>query len=338
MARGVLKRNSSKPISQGLFPSHRKNRANLAYTELFPDAIKGKTIQQPQYLPQLRTEDKPSNSTDVLLYVLRRARIAKKNTAHYFCKVYQALEGGTVLPIESRNFEEAEDGSRRQFSPDLTHHRKKGVGYTECKASSTRSAQFKCGMLQLRNYLEKLCGRIRAGDELPRVDYGFSRYGDWQVGDLQRLENGDLTDKLAGCGRDLLIAPSNLAIFMLMNSPQKTMDQTTSLSTIDEANYWVLSSGVLNYFHKSPQTAVADLSRAQGATTHGLELFLDELKVRQYESPVLYTPQGTRLKTFGITKFTMPERADKAWLKYFEKNYELVLEKTGVLDDTVSPF
>jgi hypothetical protein len=299
-------------------------------------------IIDPEYLSQKRATS-PEEARS-------RSITAKKNTGHFFAVLYQALEGGTVHPLSSRDVERLANGERRSFSPDVTFHKTKGVGYTEVKTTSTRSATAMCGALQVRNYSFKLVDRISRGDELPWVDYAFFRYGDWAVKGLEKLENGELTETLAGEPRDLLIAPINLVFFMLMNSPTNVMNQTSSDSPINQQTYWYVQSGMLRRFHRNPNEAIPEMIE-NGAFTFGLEreLGLEHLVAKQYVSPDRYTPRGTLLRRFAITKYRFQESGRarnnyRAWLESFAENHGKILDALGISDtycqveDQVSPF
>lgn len=299
-------------------------------------------IIDPVYLPQIKSTN-PETAR-------KRSVIAKKNGGHFFAVLYQTLEGGTVHPLSSRDVQRLTTGEKRSFAPDVTFHKTKGVGYTEVKTTSTRSATEKCGALQLRNYFFKLLDRLDRGDELPWVDYAFFRYGDWAVKGLEKLENGELTETLARETRDLLIAPINLVFFMLMNSPTSVMNQTSSGSPINQQTYWYVQSGMLGRFHRNPNEAIPEMIEG-GAFTFGLEreLGLEHLVARQYPSPDRYTPRGTLLKRFTITKYRFQENgADRTnyrnWLESFIEHHEEILQSLGISDtycqveDQVPPY
>ncbi|MDO8459894.1 MAG: hypothetical protein Q7S74_02190 [Nanoarchaeota archaeon] len=282
----------------------------------------------PQYLPQIKAHCSDDAGK-------RRFR-SGENTSEFYTRVYQSLEGGSVSPLRGTNVDRLTNGKVRCNKPDISYRKNRGRGYTEVKASSTRSAEFKCSLLQLRNYSFKLLDRIHAGDELPWVDYAFFRYGDRNVGDLQKLENGLLTATLASHTRDLLIAPLNLLYFIFINSPLIVLNQTSSNSTINYRDYWNVKSGFLNNFHRTFFSSIEDLLKSKEAHFGALDkkdLGLDKLESRQYESPIRYIKGNKEIKPFIITKYRMPPKDYKKWLKHFSRNYERILEGIGITDD-----
>jgi hypothetical protein len=333
MVKGVVKKGPSKNNDSSLFLSSRKDKSEPRGTEaLFPDAIAipRRAIITPQYLPQIESHSAEDAA--------RRSIISKTNTGEFFVRIYQSLEGGRVTPIKNRDIEYLVNGERRQFRPDIVHRKVRGMGFTEVKVTSTRAAQEKCSATQLRNYGFKLFSRINAGDELPWVDYAFFRYGDRNVNGLLQLENGNLTEKLAEESRDLLIAPLPLAFFMLMNSPEIMHDQTSSSYSVDFRSYWYVRSGMLNLFHKHGEGAIGTMLQG-GARTGQFtpeQLSLDKITARHYRSPDRYTPHGTLLNPFVITKMRMGEGDYKKWLKFFAKHHEELLEDLGIADKYVA--
>lgn len=297
--------------------------------------VSDRHVVQPHYLPQIEIHSAADAS--------KRSTRSKENSSEFFVRLYATLEGGSVTPLDCRDVEHLVNGERRQFRPDIVHRKVRGTGYTEVKVSSTRAAQEKCSMIQVRNYGFKLLDRIRAGDELPWVDYAFFRYGDRNVGQLQKLENGNLTEKLAQETRDLLIAPLPLVLLMLQNSPQELHDQTSADYSINYRSYWYVQSGMLNFFHEHGERALGKLVRPDGKIGRFTpeDLFLDKLTARHYRSPPRYyvTRSGMlgMLKPFDITKMRMEEEDYKKWLKFYGEHYEEMFDDLGISDKYVAP-
>ncbi|MEK6818932.1 MAG: hypothetical protein AABY10_03270 [Nanoarchaeota archaeon] len=273
----------------------------------------------------------------------QRRFVAGGNTSHLYSHVYKSIFGGRVAQLDngyttvSMPWDET-----RYFRPDIVKDTKNGKKYTEIKAVSTRTSQPHCSIPQFEDYAFFLLYGLAIGDSSPSVDYALFRYGDRNLTGQHSLSNDSLASKLANETRDLVVLPSNLAMFLFLNMRQKIYNQSSSASTINQRAYWDVRSSDLNLLHNhSPLDAIEKImahSLNMTQTTRRNKnamidnLFLDRLSVERKKSPEISLGRKQRLKTFPITRYKLSARDQKEWNDHFLREHERILGSLGVRD------
>ncbi|MBU0906805.1 MAG: hypothetical protein KKE05_01470, partial [Nanoarchaeota archaeon] len=306
-------------------------------------------VINPEILDQVEVEDQYTAD--------QRSMIAKENVSSVCSHIYAAatrgrkrippIKGGQVKmvfpwpdPVYPRSLE------TRELRPDIAHLRRTGRGFTEVKASSGHSLQYKCAARQFESYAFALAFRRYRGDEIPWIDYAFARYGNRNTNGQHRHENGTLIKAIAEAEKRIVVAPFNLATFFMMVSPEKHHNQESTRRPI-ERGYWIVRGGLLTAFlehdsEKACEDAVKNareildrrsrhslikydweaplarrleyLSRPRNLRQVIADLSLEGLTREDSMAPKMRTYAGDPIAPFPITRFRIPHTEYQKWL------------------------
>lgn len=281
---------------------------------------------RPRLYPQVpKKRDRATNAT--------RLRIAGENASLLAGYLYEALFGGEAAKPNQRELGQSNDLNSDRFQPDHILTTPAGTTYTEIKLTSGQSAQPFCCSGQFFHYYHALLNALKTGEEIPQVNYAFSRYGP-SHGSLKlgRETNTGLGRVLSKQINNLTVVPLNLAIFLMMHSRFEEPDQISARPHSVQRGYWRPSGKDITTVHTcSPAEAIKEIRKRGGKQRmwdiSPRELLLNELRIERYDSPEnLYIigegGRPYRVKPFPITVYRnadpqkWAERARKRFTRF----------------------
>ncbi len=276
----------------------------------------------------------------------KRKDIAKKNTSKFFVQLYYLLYGGKVNKDGRKGNIDTilNKGLSRRLSPDIFNYSKNGINFLEIKTNSIKASSPFCSPRQIENYCFSLLNEFLEKGGTPSVDYAFFRYGNSNTKHLDELPDNLFAEKLSKEDKYLTIIPLNLLFFLLAFSNLEEKNQVSSTSNIDSQKYFKPRGKVLRTFHES-ENAVQELiedyngqpswdpkSKFVGDLN---DFFLDRLKVERGKSPdILVRHYGKEIlmNPLTITRYFLPEDAQKEWLTHFGRDHKRILGNLGLED------
>ncbi len=275
----------------------------------------------------------------------QRRVISNHNTSSLFADLYSLLYGGRVNKGNALDTRIYLEGRRRVFSPDIIGEFRRDQRFTEVKGASMNGLPY-CSLKQIENYAFSLLGRLESGDVSPAVNYAIFRYGNnSRPLHLDRLNNSQLLRRLSSERKNLTIIPFNLLLLLLNLSRFDTVNQTKSHSSVDFQDYLRPRIAVLTMLHERKE-AIEKIVKKYHAPYEDWsqkfvgklgDLHLDGLESENSMSPPIrmnYSPgeEPITISPFSITRYFLPEKAQKNWLAHFRENHARILGNHGLED------
>ncbi len=264
----------------------------------------------------------------------------KKSVSYFYSQVYAAMTGGKAWPLYSTEITQIAHGIERRLHPDVVKITSKGRVETEIKVTARRSSALYCGYKQVENYFYKLLERLEKGQEAPRCDYAFFRYGEKPDMNLWRLPTEEIEQILCEKTRQAVFVPSNLALFIFLCSQSSIQDHSSSKiwSGSNYHTYFSPHNSIITRLSKEEDVInrMIEESSASGfrfvkGVFESHDLFLEQLGKSELKSPKINV-NGRELRTFPITCFELSSKDYKNWLTHFSENHERILRTIGIRD------
>ena len=266
--------------------------------------------------------------------VARRSVAARKNLSHIYSHLYSGLYGGSASGLHKTSIERIVKGHPRNFHPDIYREDELHRVWTEVKATNAKMKSPKISERQVENYSFEVAYSTWSDGRIPLYDTAVFVYGNSQErAGLDALSNRSLVKKVANETRELIVFPFNLLYFLLLHqdfSRKIVMNQETSGSTINNANYWIMVQKKLTLlsngdeFMQKLREEMTFMKRSCDTFKDGL-LCLDDLDFEESNSPENIFCRGFRIKPFKIIKYF--NRNEKKWVQSFVQNQGTILEQ-----------
>ncbi len=292
---------------------------------------------------------------------------ASSNISFLYAHLYTWLMGGKVSKRYKLEFEELENGNRRNYHPDVLDRGRNRSWDIEVK-TFCNSVKGEClvGVPQLENYLHQLLKRtdVDPAQEEKSIGFNFAvfRYaspfiekrlrGKFYTSGRQKtrkefknppigtMSRSELINFALGNVRDLIILPSNLMIYLASLSTRRTYNQENSnSSTVDSQDYFAIRSGDISCLHNPNKglrhlvqqyTGFMDDFHLEGLVD-AESLHLDDLVMEQRLSPVVRVNEEYSAGPIKVTRYKFGDRgAYRSWILDFRKRHEKILGLGGL--------
>jgi hypothetical protein len=259
------------------------------------------------------------------------SKVMKRNISLFYEFLFAGVYGGVVQRVYKTETERI-GTERRNSHPDIVLDGCFQTIITEVKATSFRSSKYYCGERQLENMVHAMLkGLSRNRTKTHDFQYAFFVYGnhaDYLNGFVDKKQPPlvnliDLNRVLAEKTKLLVVLPSNLLLYLLMQAERTVFNQVSSGSTLDYAKTWLVRAREVTSFGNG--NLELDSNRLLPTSTEKVREFLclDEL-VRE-ESTV--TPELSSLRVpiapFRAVRYRNP---GNRWIASFKKNHAMFLE------------
>jgi hypothetical protein len=208
------------------------------------------------------------------------------------------------------------------------------------------------GHEQLENYFNALLANyLLKKEKNPEFELGIFRYGHPRKHvNLHFYSTDKFVDILANSTKELVIMPSNLALFSFISARHQARNRDGTKSETKCTNYHRYSSKFLyslanqedpmNYlfsmpFQEDAPEAFALMPHKAIAELVFDKLLIDKLDFKRFSSEEIGNIKCRKynFKPFQITQFFMQEQDKKQWLKQFAKHHSYFLEDlVGIRD------
>jgi hypothetical protein len=295
------------------------------------------------------------DSEEAKSYRGRAGDTCKDNIARFYVHLYTSMFGGDILK-EGQTYSHAYplfNSNGHEFRPDVLVKKGMAEESIEIKAICRNHGKPWFGAQQFLGYCKSFL------EPYSNVTIGIFNYGGREPEKLHVCKknyacerrkvcsNRCLTERLSHSTNSLIVMPHNLATFIMALSKVESMDQTSSQSTINSADYfrpyghWL---STLQKEYKNPDKAITDiLSDKKLDQKRTLEILpkqedylLNSLTAEQFKSSdigeffcsVPETSVRYKISEFQITKFSMPALPD--WKTKFKEGFENYLVELGI--------
>jgi len=279
--------------------------------------------------------------------------IAIKNQGSFYTQLYSDLFGGEVAPMFKGEHDVLPNGELRNIHPDVSKKYKNGIKITEVKSTSLKNNRPLLSREQIENSWYTFSQHLIEKNEQPRSELAIFRYGTPQKYiHLHYYSTQDFIRILSKSTKDLVILPSNLALFSSMISRKTKKDRSETKSEAKCTNYHRCPSGFLTEIcrNEDPIKYLFSLTLDDDSKTPEYmrhlspelradlilnKLMLHKLKVKRTSSDEIAEIKCRRYKfqPFTITSFSMDSADNKKWLEQYKQHHKLFLEDlVGVRD------